>query len=148
MLLTELTDEWPPDQVTYLGQYLQQLGAKTIVTESHYIDRDYIFDFSVFYARSFRNYDNHCRRMHFYACALTKEQWKALFGPLDDAERDRITRELQAAYLGFVVLKPLPGSPIVVQLSALFLPFHRLEVREFSRNPTVRSQSGGLQVHC
>jgi hypothetical protein len=107
-----LTDDWPPDQVTYLGQYLQRLGAKAIVTESHYIDRDYIFDFSVFYARSFRNYDNHCRRMHFFACALTKDQWKALFGTLDDAERKHITHELQAAYLGFVVLKPLPGSPI------------------------------------
>lgn len=105
-------DDWPPDQVAYIKQYLKKLGCKSIVLESHYIDRDFIFDFSAFYARSFRNYDNHCRRAHFFSCQLTAEQWKGFFGPLREDERRRITNDLQAEYLGFVVLKPLPGSPI------------------------------------
>lgn len=104
--------DWPPDQVTYLGLYLKKLGCKSVVRESHYIDRDFILDHSVFYSRSLRNYANHCSRLHFFACPLTPKQWDGLFGPVADAERQTIAAELGRDYLGFIVIKPLLGTPI------------------------------------
>jgi len=110
---TGLSDtDWPPDQITYLGQYLKILGCRTVVIESHYIDRDYILDVSVFYARNLRNYPNYCRRMHFFSCEITADQWKAIFAATAEAERRRILEEFQRTYLGFTVVKPLPGSPL------------------------------------
>src|SRR5712692_5316183 len=61
-----LIDDWPPTQITYLGVYLHRLECKTIVVEKHYIDRDYSDDLSLFYARSLRDYPNHCQRLHFF----------------------------------------------------------------------------------
>ena len=104
--------DWPTDQISYLGLYLKNLGCKSIIRESHYIDRDFILDHSVFYSRSLRDYPNYCTRMHFFACPLTTNQWGAMFGPVADAERQAIAAELQRDYLGFTVIKPLPGSPI------------------------------------
>ena len=49
---------WPPTQLRYLGEYLAQLQCKTVLIETHYIDRDYISDVALFYSRSLRAYDN------------------------------------------------------------------------------------------
>ena len=42
-------DDWPPTQLRYLGQYLGDRGCKTVVVETHYVDRDYIEDLALFY---------------------------------------------------------------------------------------------------
>ena len=35
---------WPPVQLRYLTAYVKALGCRTVVIESHYVDRDYIDD--------------------------------------------------------------------------------------------------------
>src|SRR5262249_31934231 len=68
---------------------------------------------SVFYARSLRNYPNFCARLHFFSRTITKETWDQLFSPLVPADKRKVIAEdLQKHYLGFAVVKPLPGSPI------------------------------------
>src|SRR5690349_17357904 len=59
-----LLEDWPLPQAQYLGLYLTELDCKTVVVESHYIDRDYIEDVALFYAKSLRSYPNYCSRLH------------------------------------------------------------------------------------
>lgn len=101
---------WPPTQLEYLGIYLSELGCKTVVTESHYVDRDYIQDMSLFYARSLRDYPNFCQRLHFFKEPFDQQRWKSMF--IDGANRTENNEFLQNSYLGFCVIRPLPGSPI------------------------------------
>lgn len=104
--------DWPPLQMTYMGIYLDSLGCKTIVHERHYIDRHYIADFSLFYSRSLRAYPNYCQRLHFFSSEFDEEQWCDFVRRANDGGREKVERQLAAQYLGFIVVKPLPGSPI------------------------------------
>src|SRR2546425_3441988 len=97
---------WPPRQLLYLGNYLERLGCRTIVWESHYIDRDYIHDMALFYSRSLRGYPNHCQRLHFFTTEFSDEGWHRM---LETARRSRpngVQGRLQKAYLGFCVIRP------------------------------------------
>ena len=103
---------WPPRQMTYIGLYLGSLHCKTIVHERHYIDRHYIDDFSLFYSRSLRDYPNSCQRLHFFASEFDEKQWSDLIRRANDGSRREVERELAEQYLGFMVVKPLAGSPV------------------------------------
>lgn len=103
---------WPPTQMVYLGKYLNTLGCKTIVVEAHYIDRDYISDVALFYSRSLRAYPNFCQRLHFFKEPFDQNRWKELVARGAGDEDRASIRFLQDAYLGFSVLRPLPGSPV------------------------------------
>ena len=103
---------WPPRQMTYIGLYLGSLHCKTIVHERHYIDRHYIDDFSLFYSRSLRDYPNSCQRLHFFASEFDEKQWSDLIRRANDGSRREVERELAEHYLGFMVVKPLAGSPV------------------------------------
>jgi len=105
-------DPWPPPQLTYLGLYLKQLGCKTILIESHYIDRDYIQDVALFYARSLRDYHNYGQRWHFFTDTLSQEEWHQRFQNATLTSRGEHSVTLQRSYLGFTVVRPLPGSPV------------------------------------
>ena len=98
--------------MTYMGIYLGSLGCRTIVHERHYVDRHYIDDFSLFYSRSLRDYPNSCQRLHFFSSEFDEEQWSGLVQRANGGEREEVERELAGQYLGFMVIKPLPGSPI------------------------------------
>jgi hypothetical protein len=101
---------WPPVQIGYLTEYLKQLGCRTLVIESHYIDRDYIDDVALFYSRSLRGYPNYCQRFHFFSSDFDSAHWRTL---ISDANRGRDAPELlRTSYLGYSVVRPLPGSPI------------------------------------
>ena len=58
---------WPPDQLTYLSDYLRQIGCATVLIEDHYVDRDYVEDMAIFYARSLRAYRS--RPVNWCRCA-------------------------------------------------------------------------------
>lgn len=113
---------WPPIQLVYLGDYLKGIGCKSIVRESHYVDRDYIEDFALFYARSLRGYTNFCERLHFFAEAIDDAQWKALVEETDSGKREEARQWLQERYLGFSVHRPLPGSPVGRTVISTFPP--------------------------
>lgn len=101
---------WPPTQVDYIGFYLQRLGCQTIVIERHYVDRDFVDDHALFYSRSLRGYPNHCQRLHFFRAAFDDARWRALISEANQGHHSRVQELLQTDYLGFSVVRPLPGS--------------------------------------
>lgn len=95
------------ERAKYLFRYLERLGAKSIVVEHRYVDRDYLDDFAAYYVKCFCPYESRCKRLHFFASQLSgSELLAAVLGPPD---RDQ---DLRANYLGFIVARPLPRSVI------------------------------------
>lgn len=107
-----IKSEWPTQQVTYLKEYLKCLGCTTIVIEEHYIDRDYIRDDALFYARSLRSYPNHCKRLHFFTEKFDQSSWRERLRRATGAARVEVEKEFQGSYLGFLVKRPLAGVPV------------------------------------
>ena len=104
-------DVWPPVQLTYLSTYLEKIGCTTVLIEDHYVDRDYVEDVAIFYARSLRAYPHYCQRLHFFRESFDETEWRALVVRANSGESARVRQWLQDAYLGFSVIRPLPGSP-------------------------------------
>ncbi len=93
----------------YFRDYFACIGAKTIVVENEYVDRDYLEDYAEYYVRCFREYPRKCTRLHFFKLAFTHED----FDNCLVKRSDWLTPELlQEHYLGFIVLKPLPRTII------------------------------------
>lgn len=94
-------------QAIYLRRYLEDLGAATVVTEPYYFDRDYLAEFAAFYCVSASGYENVCQRLHFFNQVIDRTGLEtALAGDQSAAQR------LRDAYLGFVVIRPIPASPL------------------------------------
>lgn len=94
-------------QLTYLRDYLRALGTTWALEEPYYFDRDYLSEFAAFYSSSARGYPNVCRRLHFFSGPpLTRSDFLATLG--DESG----SWSLQDAYLGFVVIRPIPGAPL------------------------------------
>jgi hypothetical protein len=107
--------EWSGDslQIKYLQKYLKCLEASRIVVEHHYVDRDYIEDFSAFYSRCFSPILNHCIRLHFFqkgTPTLRKVIPRLQSGGQEGLKL--VGEELSSKYLGFIVVRPLPGCPV------------------------------------
>lgn len=100
------------NHLTYFKEYFKKIGAKTIIVERQYIDRDYLEDFSSYYVRCFDDYRRKCTRLHFLKEDLTETQFEELLlgGPQDKTQAAEDW--LQSAYLGFIVVKPLPQTII------------------------------------
>ena len=95
--------------IDYFKEYFADIGAKTIVVENSYVDRDYLEDFAAYYVRCFQRYERYCTRLHFFDCVFTEQNFtKLLRGVAALLTPDT----LQQAYLGFVVVKPLPQAVI------------------------------------
>lgn len=109
-----LQERDPYRQLRYIVDYLRhpQLGAKSFLSESHYVDRDYMEDHGVFYSRSLNQQKNYCKRLHFFSLPLEQltEQIKWVAQASGEAKAAQTT--LYETYLGFVVVKPLLGAPI------------------------------------
>jgi hypothetical protein len=88
---------------SYLYDYLKEIGAKTCLHESEYIDKDYLIDFSKFYSRSFEKFDKTTERYHFFKSSFNTRK----FNHALEHEDTGFFKELQDSYLGFVVLKPI-----------------------------------------
>lgn len=90
----------------YFQGYFQEIGAKTIVAEDGYTDRDFLEDFAGYYVLCFRPYERKCTRLHFFSMAFGAEQFEGLLRGNGALKSD----EVRTAYLGFVVVKPLPQT--------------------------------------
>jgi hypothetical protein len=99
-------------QLLYLHDYLASFDCKTLVVETHYIDRDHIDDSALFYVRNLRSYPNHCKRIHFFSQAFDEAHFQQLITSANNGGLQASTSSLQEGYLGFLVVRPLPGSPI------------------------------------
>ncbi len=88
--------------------HLKGLNAKSYLIETPYIDRDYSSDYRFFYAQTFKTYDRHCQRIHFFAedvaAIFATENWGKRLAALQ-ATSDR-------SYCGFCVIRPLPKATI------------------------------------
>ncbi|MCP5006975.1 MAG: hypothetical protein GY941_23955 [Planctomycetes bacterium] len=93
----------------YFKNYFRELHAKTIIVENEYIDRDFLEDYAGYYVRCFHHYKRRCTRLHFFDIAFCSSDFKNLLtrckGSLDK-------KTLNKAYLGFIVVKPLPQTII------------------------------------
>jgi hypothetical protein len=94
---------------TYFKQYFEKVGARTIVSESEYVDKDFLSDFAGFYVRCFYPYSKNCVRLHFFKSSFTQRQFVQ---GLEGRDRKRWSATLRRAYLGFIVVKPLPNTMI------------------------------------
>jgi hypothetical protein len=108
----------PFRQLRYIEKYIRDLGGRSIAIERVYIDRDYIEDHSIFYARNFYPYSNFCRRVHFFTIEdedvqnqLT-ELLSLVHSTSERDYRDAYEEFSDRAYLGFTVVKPLDGCPV------------------------------------
>lgn len=96
------------DQILYVHDYLLDLSASSVLEESSYFDRDYLSEFTAFYATSTRGYANVCRRLHYFSGPrLTREKLARALGG-----SKKTIASLQSSYLGFVVVRPLSASPL------------------------------------
>ncbi len=93
--------------IGYLDGYFRTLKARTILAERDYTDRDYLEDYAAYYARCFQSYDRRCMRLHFFSREFARRDFEAC---LRGDEKTLSPRTLQEAYLGFVVLRPLPRT--------------------------------------
>jgi hypothetical protein len=101
--LTSLQD-LPQGQ--YLRWYLADLGAQTVLVEDQYFDRDYLSEFAAFYCTSSAGYPNVCRRLHYFSAAFDRSALERAIA--DDSDARGL---LEKSYLGFIVLRPIPGTP-------------------------------------
>ena len=90
-------------QSNYLSNYLSALKTITYVIEDNYIDKDYLIDYSKFYARSFQNFNKFTKRFHFFSESFTNKDFSALLSNGDKT----IFKKLANSYLGFTVVKPI-----------------------------------------
>jgi len=92
----------------YLADYLAAVGARTIIIENEYVDADYLDDYSSFYAKCFIPYPKLCKRLHFFSSDISEADFSSRIGNRDSKN----DQELNNAYLGFVVARPLPEAVI------------------------------------
>lgn len=104
---SDFPDIFRKEQIGYIYQYLNDLGAKSIVLEFDYIDRDYLEDYARYYVKRFSGSGSKCARLHFFSTDVNHQTIeRALVSPLAQDEKNT----LAGAYLGFMVIKPLPKT--------------------------------------
>jgi len=95
-----------PPQLTYIFEYLRDLGVKTIIEEQNYFDRDYLAEFANFYSLAAKGYPNICRRLHFFTENIDRAQLEAACG--NSAAETTLVTDL---FVGFSVIRPIPSAP-------------------------------------
>lgn len=104
---SDFPDIFKKPQITYLYHYLQDLGARSVLLEREYVDKDYLEDFSRYYVKCFNNGGYRCARLHFFSQELDHTQLEDV---LKLGEKASAYNSFQGSYLGFIVIKPLPKT--------------------------------------
>jgi hypothetical protein len=97
------------NQFKYLCSYLGEKGlsAKTILIEEDYINRDFLYDYTSYYALCFEDYPKKCKRIHFFDKEYGIGDIEKLI-LLSNSQKDSIWSH----YLGYIVVKPIPFTVI------------------------------------
>ena len=98
----------PSRVVNNIIRHLITIQVCSYLLETRYIDRDYSSDYRRFYAQTFKTYDRHCRRAHFFA----EEISSIIANPVWVERVDALQATSRRSYRGFCVIRPLPGAPI------------------------------------
>ena len=139
---------WPPPQAEYLQIYLKEIGCQTVIVENHYIDHAFMHDDAVYYVRSLRTYPNFTKRVHFFSKLFNHTRWRKMIDQAGQGKHSTIQNELQACYLGFSVIRPLPDSPIgrtVLPAISPHVPSER--VSSFATNRRHDVHLAGFSLH-
>lgn len=88
------------------------MGASTILQETHYIDRHFIEEVGSYYSRCLDAPVNFCQRFHLFSDSISQQGLEKILGEAASHGADAARKQLQRAYLGFVVVRPLPSVPI------------------------------------
>jgi hypothetical protein len=94
---------FPPDAERPLLRVLRivrELGCRTVVVESRYVDPDYRSEYANYWAALFENRPAFARRLHFFRQQLT------------DDDLHRLPPANKLGYLGYTVLRPNPFGPV------------------------------------
>jgi hypothetical protein len=96
------------EQAKYLYRYLTMgdLKTKGFISEPYYIDKDFLIDYSKFYARSFKSIDKFTTRLHFFDEVFNDTEIQQAVCDEDAAIRSKFIN----SYLGFVIKKPILDS--------------------------------------
>ena len=89
-------------------RHLRAVQVRSYLLETRYIDRDYSADYQRFYAQTFKTYDRHCQRVHFFA----EDIGPIINNPIWLKRLDALQATSRRSYRGFCVIRPLPGAPI------------------------------------
>lgn len=101
-------DSFP--QKDYFIKYLETHDCKTALIEFNYIDKDYIIDYSKFFARSYKHVSRRVKRIHFFATEFTQENLERALSLLNDERAESygpVLSNIINRYIGFIILKPL-----------------------------------------
>lgn len=90
----------------YLNEYLNKINVKSYVIEPKYIDRDYIEDYTRYYAKCFKNYYKSCSRILFFKKQFSRE---TIENEIVRCKKN-IIKSLQNNFVGFIVVRPLPKT--------------------------------------
>lgn len=99
-------DAQESDRIKYLNEYLNKIGAQTVIIEHEYVDRNFIDDFCGYYARSFRDYPKKCVRLLFFSSKFCKEEIEVRIFE----DRKDYKQWLSESFLGYIILRPIPGA--------------------------------------
>ncbi|MGH9885058.1 MAG: hypothetical protein ACREBE_06000 [bacterium] len=105
--LVAIEHEVDSRQVKYLRCYLHDLGARSVVVEPNYFDRDYLSEFEAFYATSASGYPNICERAHYFDSTVTRATFANGVGG-----NERARKLIEESYLGHIIIRPIPEAPI------------------------------------
>ncbi len=94
-------------QLKYLFSYLEDVNVKTTISESEYIDRHYLEDYSEYYVKCFNHHPRRCSRIHFFSHEFDEEEFISV---LQNEEGSLSQDLLSQAYIGFIVIRPIPNT--------------------------------------
>lgn len=96
-------------QIKVFENYFGKICPQTIVMENEYVDHDFLEDFAGYYLKCFQAYRRFCSRLHFFKNSFNNDDFLKLL----TGENSSLTSDsLNANYLGFIVVKPLPQTII------------------------------------
>lgn len=114
-LITDCSQKGPAFEKT-----LQKLGADTFLIEEDYVDKDYLEDYTSFYARCHRRYERFCKRVHFFKHAedvqFNNDVLNELLSNVTDEDQ---LKKINDLYLGFIVLKPSKNNTYMIGTTCL-----------------------------
>lgn len=101
-------------QIVYLNNYISNFLPEkdkeeysiVFVYENEYIDKHYIEDYTVYYARCFTNYRKTTSRVHFFKIKKNSN-YKQILSDALNGDQDILNDK---SYLGCIVLRPIPKT--------------------------------------
>ncbi len=140
-----LPDEVVP-QVKYIASFLSYRGnqARTVVVESPYIDRHYSEEYRSYYATLFRAPNHKTTRAHFFNVEFDSAKFNQWLQEASNGTDNYATvlKRLNDAYLGFIVVRPIPSAPIG---RTILRPYGEKESRHYIK-PVQRVHLAGFNL--